>query len=48
MDSDTVYKNSFATIGPEDVKICRMEPCLPMNSLQPSKSKIDEQTVTKV
>lgn len=48
MNSDTVYKNSFYTIGPADIQVCRMKPCLPVNSLKPSKSKIDDHTITKV
>lgn len=46
MDSGTVYKNSFYKISPAE--ICRMKPFLPVNSLQPSKSKIDDHTIMKV
>lgn len=48
MDASTVYNNSFLKLNPEDIKICRTGPYLPVNSLHPSKSKIDEHTITKV
>lgn len=48
MDSNTVYKTAFHGMAPEEVKMMRMKPYLPVNSLQLSKSKIDEHTITKV
>ncbi|KAG4079289.1 hypothetical protein HA402_007981 [Bradysia odoriphaga] len=48
MNSDTVYKNSFYNIGPDDIQTYRMKPYLPINSLKPSKSKIDDHTITKL
>lgn len=48
MDSNTVYKNSFFGPVAEDIKICRMKPYLPVNSLHSSNSKIEEHSITKV